>query len=321
MDLQRLDRLSRRVAKEIDSQKYDVVFAQPCMWTQAPLVLRYLKTPAVYYCHEPPRHLYETHFRVVSSNSKLRRALDHVDPFIWLYRTTGRRFDRLATRAARQVLVNSIFIRDNVNKIYGIAATISHLGVDTNAFHPDSKNGKKHYVLSVGAIHPHKGYDFLIESLGYIDKMFRPTLHLVGNMKNSRDQVVLQALAKEKDVELRIEVGVDHNTLIRKYNDAVLVAYAPYNEPFGLVPLEAMACGKPVVGVREGGVKETVVNDYTGLLIDRDPQQFGRAIQTLLENPSLVALYGKNGRTHVLENWSWEKSVADLEKHLLEAAG
>jgi glycosyltransferase involved in cell wall biosynthesis len=151
--------------------------------------------------------------------------------------------------------------------------------------------------------------------------MVRPALHLVGNMKNSRDQVVLQALAKEKDVELRIEVGVDHNTLIRKYNDAVLVAYAPYNEPFGLVPLEAMACGKPVVGVREGGVKETVVNDYTGLLIDRDPQQFGRAIQTLLENPSLVALYGKNGRTHVLENWSWEKSVADLEKHLLEAAG
>jgi glycosyltransferase involved in cell wall biosynthesis len=321
MDLQRLDRLSRRVAKEIDSRKYDVVFAQPCMWTQAPLVLRYLKTPAVYYCHEPPRHLYETHFTVVSSNSKLRRALDHVDPFIWLYRTTGRRFDRLATRAARQVLVNSIFIRDNVNKIYGIDATISHHGVDTNAFHPDLKNGKEHYVLSVGAIHPHKGYDFLIESFSYVDKMVRPALHLVGNMKNSRDQVVLQALAKEKDVELRIEVGVDHNTLIRKYNDAVLVAYAPYNEPFGLVPLEAMACGKPVVGVREGGVKETVVNDYTGLLIDRDPQQFGRAIQTLLENPSLVALYGKNGRTHVLENWSWEKSVADLEKHLLEAAG
>lgn len=321
MDLQRLDRLSRRVAKEIDSQKYDVVFVQPCMWTQAPLVLRYLKTPAVYYCHEPPRHLYETHFTVVSSNSKLRRALDYIDPFIWLYRTTGRRFDRLATRAARQVLVNSIFIRDSVKKIYSIAATISHLGVDTNAFHPDLKNGKEHYVLSVGAIHPHKGYDFLIESFSYVDKMVRPALHLVGNMKNSRDQDVLQVLAKEKDVELRIEVGVDHNTLIRKYNDAVLVAYAPYNEPFGLVPLEAMACGKPVVGVREGGVKETVVNDYTGLLVDRDPQQFGRAIQTLLENPSLVALYGKNGRTHVLENWSWEKSVADLEKHLLEAAG
>jgi glycosyltransferase involved in cell wall biosynthesis len=113
-------------------------------------------------------------------------------------------------------------------------------------------------------------------------------------------------------------VGIDQNALVRKYNESTLVAYAPYNEPFGLVPLEAMACGKPVVGVREGGVKETVVDNYTGILVERDPRKFGRAIQSLLKNPSQVALYGENGRKYVLENWSWEKSTLELEQHMHE---
>ena len=57
--LHRLDRLTRRIAREIDEQAYDIVFAQPCMWSQAPLVLRHVKTPAVYYCHEAQRGAFE----------------------------------------------------------------------------------------------------------------------------------------------------------------------------------------------------------------------------------------------------------------------
>jgi len=77
-----------------------------------------------------------------------------------------------------------------------------------------------------------------------------------------------------------------------------------------------MACGKPVVGVDEGGVKETIVNQYTGLLVERDPRKFGEAIQLLLEDPTLIDQYGKNGRKHTLENWSWEKSVDKLEQYM-----
>jgi glycosyltransferase involved in cell wall biosynthesis len=98
------------------------------------------------------------------------------------------------------------------------------------------------------------------------------------------------------------------------------VVYAPYNEPFGLVPLEAMACGKPVVGIDEGGVKESIVDTFTGVLVDRNPQAFGAAIQFLLENPSLVAQYSENSRKHVLANWSWERSVSQLEHYLHEIA-
>ncbi len=314
-DLIRLDLLARHIAGEIDKKEYDVIYAQPCMWTQAPLVLRYLHTLAVYYCQEPPRHLYESHLGTLGSRSWWRRKLDAIDPLLWMYRFTARRFDYLAMRSAKLVLVNSIFSRDQVKRIYGIEPSICYFGVDTDVFYPHAENGKGSYVLSVGAIQPHKGYDFLIESLGCINKKIRPSLHLVGNMKNSDDLDVLQALAREKDVDLHIDVGIDLKKLIQKYNEAILVAYAPYNEPFGLVPLESMACGRPVVGVCEGGVMETVLDHHTGILVERDPRKFADAVQFLMEHPDLADQFGRNGREHVLLHWSWERSITELEQY------
>src|SRR5690349_20288505 len=315
-DLQRLDRLAKRIAKVIDDGKYHLVFAQPCMWTQAPLVLRYLKTPTIYYCHEPPRNLYDSSAEKQDNRSVSYTALDSIDPLIRMYRTTAKQFDKLAVQAATKVLVNSVFIQNQVKCIYGINAAISYLGVDTDLFFPGRSTADVPYILSVGAIQPHKGFDFLIESIGHIDQRIRPALYLVGNMENPDQQDLLKALALKKNVKLQIEVGLNQNALVRRYNDSVLVAYAPYNEPFGLVPLEAMSCGKPIVGVDEGGVRETVRDGVTGLLIERNPQKFGEAIQRLLEDQTVLGQYGRNGRQYVMENWSWEKAVTVLENHM-----
>lgn len=317
-DLLKLDRLARQIAAVIDDSDYDVVFAQPCMWTQAPLVLKYLRTPALYYCHEPPRHMYENNLLTGAKRRKFRSLLNNLDPFLTLYQRTGQRFDKQATRAARRVLVNSVFIRDQVKQIYGIDPVISYHGVDMEMYTSGAYQTDKQYVLSVGAIQPHKGFDFLIGSIGQIDENIRPPLYLIGNMENPAEQSRLQSLAQEHGVSLHIEVGVDQATLIQRYKEAALIAYAPYNEPFGLVPLEAMASGKPVVGVDEGGVRETVIHHYTGFLVERDACKFGKAIQQLLQDPTLAAHYGANGRKHVMENWSWEKAVYELEKHMHE---
>lgn len=317
-DLKRLDRLAHSISSIIDAGRYDLVFAQPCMWTQAPLVLRYLQTPTLYYCHEPPRHIYENHLAGVEQGRRLQSILNHVDPLIRLYQNAGRDLDKSATQAAKLVLVNSRFIRERVREIYGIEPVINYQGVDTDMFCPGQRIEDKCYVLSVGAIQPHKGYDFLIESIGAIDKKVRPPLHLVGNMENPSERERLEALAVEKGVDLSIEVGINLASLIRKYREARLVVYAPYDEPFGLVPLEAMACGKPVVGVNEGGVKETVVHNSTGILMERNAQKFGESIEFLLNSPDLIEQYGRNGRTHAVKNWSWEKSVAELEQRMYQ---
>ena len=91
-------------------------------------------------------------------------------------------------------------------------------------------------------------------------------------------------------------------------------------EPFGLVPLEAMACSTPVIGVREGGIQESVIHEYNGLLVERDVRLFGDAIQYLLANPDLSSNYGRNGREHVMMNWTWEKSVSSLNSYFAKCA-
>ena len=83
-------------------------------------------------------------------------------------------------------------------------------------------------------------------------------------------------------------------------------------EPFGLAPLEAMACGLPVVAVKEGGVRETVVDGVTGFLTQRDPEEFAECIRQLLENHNLRRQFGEQAREHVRAFWTWERAAQDL---------
>jgi glycosyltransferase involved in cell wall biosynthesis len=91
-------------------------------------------------------------------------------------------------------------------------------------------------------------------------------------------------------------------------------------EPFGLVPLEAMACGKAVIGVSEGGVKETVLDSITGKLTSRNSRKFAKAIEELLGDNELRLAFGHEARKYVLQNWTWEKSTKELEAHLITTA-
>ncbi|MBC8262929.1 MAG: glycosyltransferase [Anaerolineales bacterium] len=77
-----------------------------------------------------------------------------------------------------------------------------------------------------------------------------------------------------------------------------------------------MACGTPVVGVREGGVRETLLHNETGLLTERDPRQFADAVLGLLTNPISVDALGRLGPSYVQEHWSWDATVAQVEAHL-----
>jgi glycosyltransferase involved in cell wall biosynthesis len=175
-------------------------------------------------------------------------------------------------------------------------------------------------VLSVGAIQPRKGFDFLIESLGCLTRASRPSLRLVGNVEVPGYRQFLEDLAERHQVHLAIEVGVAQDTLVGRYNEAAVFAYAPLNEPFGLAPLEAMACGTPVVGVAEGGVRESVADGEGGRLVQRDRKRFAEAIAGLLQEPSTLAEYGRTAREYVMKRWTWEASVLCLEQYLEAAA-
>ena len=320
LDIRRMNQQSKDVAQKISDGSYDVVYVQPCQITQSPLLLQHLPTtPTVYYLQEPPRAIYETKpIRPYYKNygAGWRAKIDAIDPLRKNYEKIIQDVDLKNTRRANKVLVNSKYIREVVRNIYQIDASVSYHGVDVEMFRVMDAE-KKDMVLSVGSLTPLKGFDFLIQSVSLIDSKTRPSLAIASNFQVHEEKLYLEELAGRLGVELVLLNNISDRDLVNLYNSARVTVYAPIREPFGLVSLESMACGTPVVAVREGGVQEAVIHKQTGIVVDRDPAQFAEAIQSLLADPALAASYGHNGREHVVNQWSWDRAIDQLETYLL----
>jgi glycosyltransferase involved in cell wall biosynthesis len=95
---------------------------------------------------------------------------------------------------------------------------------------------------------------------------------------------------------------------------ADVVVSVPWYEPFGIVPVEAMACGRPVVGSAVGGLLDTVVPGVTGELVPpRDPAALAQALRRLLDDPERRRRYGEAGRRRAVEHYDWSAVVAETE--------
>jgi len=128
----------------------------------------------------------------------------------------------------------------------------------------------------------------------------------------------LTELARQKGIRLSFQILVGLDTLVQTYNSAKLVVYAPVAEPFGFVPIEAMACGTPVIGVAEGGLKESIQNMKTGILTDRDPKAFAGAIEHVLGDTNLYEALSVQGRNSVVSNWQWASAAERINQSFLQ---
>jgi len=214
------------------------------------------------------------------------------------------------------VLTNSCYSRERILSAYGKESKVVYLGGDAlNANEDSYPNGppkKENIVVSVGAINPLKGYDFIVETLGKIKKNIRPTLVIIGNAVNLEYVRSLESLAKVNKVKINIKSNLSDCELSRYIKQAKLFLYAPYLEPLGLAPLEAMALGTPVIAVKEGGPRETIKDQYNGLLVERDSKLFKEAITLLLQSPDEQARLAKNAFDDIQNYWNWNAAYNRL---------
>jgi len=317
------DAQGRACAAEIEHGGFDVLFANTCMFFHAPFVGRYLKIPKLLYLQEPNRPLYEPLPRlpwlpfVPAEHPSGIRGLRA--RFLFEIGRRGAGLKGLAelqnARSYDRILVNSFFSREAVLRAYGLNSKVCYLGIDSGIFSDQSKP-RERFVIGIGTFGPSKNIMLVVEALGTIPPAKRPPLVWVANMQDEPYLAACLARAKELGVDLQPKKMISDVEMVDLLNRATAMVYAPRLEPFGFAPLEANFCGTPVIGVAEGGVRETVQDGMNGLLVDHDPVEMGLAIVRLLDDPALARRLGEQGREVAREKWSVEASIDRLEAEL-----
>lgn len=321
--LERLRRVSRQLASIIDRQGYDVVWVNDCMIVLKPFLGCYLKTPCVLFTHHGAyggRYVTEEQRQEARART-LPEALKSAfyGPSVALAEAHTRRVESENARSYDRVLTNSCFAAESYYQHFGIPAWPVRLGV-SDTFHPAERE-RAAYVLSVGSVTYCKGYRFLVTALSKIERALRPPLLIVANAIEPREHQVLQHMAAELDVHLAVQQVWDDEVLADIYRRARLFAYSPILEPLGLAALEAMACGTPVVAVKEGGPRESVCDGQTGYLVPREAELFAESVSRLLANPHLTERMGKAASSYVASEWTWPAATHALEQRLFWIAG
>jgi glycosyltransferase involved in cell wall biosynthesis len=330
--LEEVDRVHHRVAQKIHTKSYDLAFVHNCGFTHVPNLLQHLKIPSVYYCAEPARTLHEPqiqlkpieHQAAISPKAQniVSACLAKIDG-LWyglsepIYQRAYRRNELANIRSATQLLTNSYYSREVIYRTYGIFPKVTYLGVDTDHFCPIAGIKKENIILSVGRLEPSKQHHVVVESVGRISPRDRPSVVIIGSAKGKKAAYLdyIQKLAESLDVSVQILLSVSEEELIQWYNRVKAVVFIPVLEPFGFISLEAMACGTPLIGVKEGGIREVIVHETTGLFVERDPRGIAEAILRIFQDHALAERLSRLGREYVCEQWTWEKSYQQLVKH------
>lgn len=187
-------------------------------------------------------------------------------------------------------------------------------------------------ILQLGRMVPRKGVDNVIAALAALDESHRrrARLYVVGGNSDSPNEIAtpelgrLRALAESLGVSERVTfVGRRGRAELRQfYCAADVFVTTPWYEPFGITPVEAMACGTAVIGARVGGIQHTVVDGDTGLLVPpKDPAALATALGRLIDDPALTAALGAAGLKRARSRFTWEGVAQELATVYARAAG
>ena len=209
-------------------------------------------------------------------------------------------------------------------------------GFSSKEFYPiDKKRARKilglkedeKIILQLGRMVPRKGVDNVIRALAEVKKgKASLRLLIVGGEHDTPDPVKCPELARLQ--RLSIENGVESSVIFtgRKQREVLKFYYAaadifittPWYEPFGITPIEAMACGTPVIGANVGGIQYTVEEGKTGFLVPpHDPKALAEKIETLISDEKLLAAMQHNAVKRVNRRFTW-RTVAISCHHLYE---
>ena len=211
------------------------------------------------------------------------------------------------------------------NKIFCISKNVANRLKNFNSidgetlYHPPMLYGKyfheryEDYVLAVGRLDALKRIDMLIKSIRYTEKKIRFLIAGTGVEKDSLEKLAIQEGVSDRVVFFG---SVSDEKLLKLYANASAVYYAPVDEDYGYVTLEALLSKVPVITTKDsGGVLEFIRDDNNGYIVDSNPEKLGEAINKIVMNKKLAQNLGENGYTSV-KDISWNNVIDRLTETL-----
>jgi alpha-1,3/alpha-1,6-mannosyltransferase len=292
-------------------------------------ILKLTKSKILFYCHFPDK--------LLSTRKSLLKLL---------YRIPFDAYEELTTKMADAIVVNSKFtastllksfwlIQDEPKVVYpGInlekyKATIGSVKLFTNlkkrfALSVNRFEKKKNIELAIEAVHLciDNGLDIMLVVAGGYDVRvsenveYLKELQLLADRLGLKHKVWKKGLNIEADTSLLFLTTFDDEQRNFLLQNATCLIYTPENEHFGIVPLEAMYSGLPVIACNSGGPTETVLDGETGYLCSPNPLEFSRAIEKVYGGN--FDSFGQNGKNRVTDCFSLMKFTDSLEEIIKE---
>jgi glycosyltransferase involved in cell wall biosynthesis len=256
--------------------------------------------------------------------------------------------EKRIVRRADRVVAECPQDRSDLMRLYGgDEARISMVpcGVDLKEFYPGDQAAARRelgldkddfVVLQLGRMVPRKGVDNVIRAVAQLQREATPgrqrnvSLLIVGGNSAEPDERAtpeigrLREVARDSGVADSVRfTGQRQRAALRAcYVAADVFVSTPWYEPFGITPLEAMACGTPVIGSDVGGIRHSVVDGVTGYLVPpRDPDALAQRLAQLRDNAALGAALGRAGIRRVRTCFTWDRVASELADVYRAACG
>ena len=237
--------LMPRALEELDLSAYDLVISSKS--GPAKGVIVHPEARHICYCHSPMRYLYDQYPAYARTLAWPQRVyFSHLAHRL-------RQWDLASAARVDRFVANSAFVANRIRRVYRRSAEVVHPPVDTDAYRPDWGAAPGDYYLAVSEFVPYKRLDLAVEAFGRLDRR----LVVVGG---GEMEARLRAAATPN---VSFAGRVTDARLRELYQGARALVF-PAEEDFGLVPVEAIACGCPVIAFGAGGARETVREGVTG---------------------------------------------------------
>ena len=283
-----------------------------------PNLILFMNFPATLFAQKfgkIPILCYPQDINLLYTNTYIKN-LSHGKYFLWLIlRTFIRIIDKKMWNNFDEIICNSNFSASSISKVYNVKPNVVYLGTDTKFFIPSQKNLEQKPIL-LFADQRSRRADFFLKSLPILLKKRNDfKIWIVGN-NGEYGQELERIINKLNINDITTFFGRISDSKLRElYSKAIVLIHLQKIHPFGLVFIESMSCGTPVIACKPGATEEIINDGETGFLINEDDvNKLIENVEKFLDDPNMSIKMGIKGREKVKNNFELSLQLDKIRK-------